>query len=118
MKRLVSPTVLLLCINLACKSNTPPIKKLSPEDSLKSLLIGEWGVRNGNQPSFRIDNDSIHYYHRGVSFPYKITDNNIVIDTPIRWGYENVYLHKDTMFFYHPKAEGVLMVRRHESYKH
>lgn len=88
---------------LSCKGKSGSKNMLSSsyrtyEDSLKATLIGQWG--DLDNPAWDIRIDSIYYFEESTAYPYKIVNNDLIIDysksfTVLR----NIYVTKDTLFF-------------------
>ena len=94
------------CKETSNKRNTNS-ESISSEDSLKNTLIGRWGGLGENRPVFDIKKDSIYYFKRNAAYPYKIVNNNFLIDLPETVGIlNNVSVAKDTLFFY--DEQGIL----------
>ncbi len=74
---------------------------LTKADSLHTKLIGEWGSLGEDNPVWEFKQDSIYYFDRKQSYPYKIIGNDIIIELPESEGHlRNMSVIKDTMTFY------------------
>ena len=104
MKKILNLSILLCLLNFGCTSNTKRIKKIQYEDSLKMLLIGEWGERdslNQIKPFFKLDRDSIYYLQSKEAYAYKLDSNNILSNRlDYQTKFEKISIRKDTMTWY------------------
>jgi hypothetical protein len=89
---------------LACTDNanreSHEKKKNENQEINENSIIGQWGGLGEKIPVWDIRKDSIFYYQHLKSYPYKISDNNMLINfedsiTTLR----NVIVKKDTLFF-------------------
>jgi len=86
---------------LGCKDkNSHKISLINQSDSIRLQIKGKWGDQNG-RAIYEIREDSIFYFARDSSFPYKLFGDTLYvkvpeIDTPVAWGKMSV--SKDTLF--------------------
>lgn len=84
---------------LGCKDKYR-ISLINQSDSIRQQIKGKWGDQNG-RAIYEIREDSIFYFVRDSSFPYKLFGDTLYvkvpeIDTPVAWGKMSV--SKDTLF--------------------
>ena len=103
MKRIV---ILILIFCISCNSphsNNVVTKNFSKADTLKSLLIGEWGGLGEDSPVWKFSEDSIYYFQEKRSYAYKVLNNDLVIKRDESEGIlKNISVKKDTMTFEDP----------------
>jgi hypothetical protein len=71
---------------------------ISSTDSLKKSLIGKWG--GDSNCGWEITVDSFHNYEQGKSYPYKIAENDLIVDMgQSQFVLKDVSVKEDTLFF-------------------
>lgn len=91
----------LICINLNCKRpEKNKVVQISLSDSIRQLIKGKWGEENG-RAIYEVKEDSIFYFGRDSSFPYKLYGDTLFVkvpevDSPVAWGKMSVV--RDTLF--------------------
>lgn len=76
------------------------VKKITPEDSLKETLVGQWGGLGEDSPVWEIKKDSIYYFQRSTAYAYRILNGDFLISFPEATGiFKKIYVVKDTLFF-------------------
>jgi hypothetical protein len=69
-------------------------------DTLKHKLLGQWGGLGEDSAVLEIKIDSIYYLQEKKSYPYKIVDNDLVIERNESKGIlRNISVIEDTMTF-------------------
>ena len=110
-------TIVILFIS--CNEGSTSKSKLSNtnfNDTLKMKLIGKWGDTKNAMWDIRWD--SIYYFERSESFPYKILNNDLIIYPPESKGIlRNIRVIKDTLFFLDEEGSTIKGYRFKESWK-
>jgi hypothetical protein len=96
--------IIISLIFISCNDNpsykTSPAKNNFKEDTLKPKLIGLWGGLGEDVPVWEIKSDSIYYFEQSAAYPYKIIDNDLIIDYPQSLTVlKDIYVINDTLFF-------------------
>ncbi|HEY8688533.1 MAG TPA: hypothetical protein VIM07_04800 [Chitinophagaceae bacterium] len=92
--------LLITILLVSCSEQTQSTNKLTHEDSLKNDLIGQWGGLGEDSPVWDFKKDSIYYYNRSASYPYRIINQDLIIYLPESKGIlKNIRVVKDTLFF-------------------
>jgi hypothetical protein len=90
--------IICLLIIIACKDKNQPNFEISRTDSIKNTLIGKWG--DESNCGWEITVDSFHNYEQDKSYPYKIAENDLVVDTgQSQFILKDVSVKEDTLFF-------------------
>lgn len=89
---------LLIIFFISCNEQPNVTNKANHDDTIKAKLIGQWG--DLKTLGWDIKKDSIYYFERLASYPYKILNNNLIIDLPESKGtLRNIRVIKDTFFW-------------------
>lgn len=93
-------TLKLISCNGSPSYKTSQEKVSTKEDTLKPKLIGIWGGLGEDVPVWEIKSDSVYYFEQSAAYPYKIVDNDLIIDYPKSITVlKDIYVIKDTLFF-------------------
>ena len=80
--------------------NTTEKKRDTKVDVLKTKLLGKWGGLGEDSAVFEIKIDSIYYLQEKKTYPYKILNNDLVIERNGSKGIlRNIIVIEDTMTF-------------------
>ena len=81
-------------------SKNNSVKQLTPFDTLKAKLIGQWGGLGEDVPVWEFRKDSVYYFQQSVAYTYNIINGDLVIYFPESQGVlKNIRVIKDTLFF-------------------
>ncbi len=70
-------------------------------DTLKNKMIGRWGGLGEDSSVWEIRIDSIYYFQQRKTYPYKMLNNDLIIDRKESKGIlRNISVIADTMTFY------------------
>lgn len=69
-------------------------------DSLKRTILGRWGGPGESEPVFEIHMDSIYYFDRKASYPYRIDEGDLIIQFSHSIGvFKEIHSIGDTLIF-------------------
>jgi len=89
--------VWILCISCNNRKTTEPTKF----DTLRKNIIGAWGGLGEDGPVWQINSDSIYYFDRKKSYPYKLYNDSFLIFFPDHAALlHSVSIIQDTLIFY------------------
>jgi hypothetical protein len=94
--------ILLLTLFPYCnnQSHNDVPKKANSIDSLKNILLGNWGGLGESSPVWEIRIDSIYYHQEKKAYSYKIIDSKLIIYRDENNAvFENLSVVKDTLMF-------------------
>ena len=96
-------SIIFLILFTACNNTydgKAKAKMYTKVDTLKNKLMGRWGGLGEDSAVWEIRIDSIYYFEERKTYPYKILNNDLIIERDESKGIlRNISVVEDTMTF-------------------